>query len=810
MIFEEKIVQPKGVYKEVNSILISYMEKTRLTDVISLKNWSRKITCLLIGSSGLFSLEESKAQSYYERLGTSIHQNHMFIDLYRGWGGILRKNPVPTCTETNCKNATLDPNGWPTEDFSLPNIVDTRPFGIWNNGNADDPEKLFPDASGVYHISFKGSAELSSSEPKDRPNGNPFSYSVFQVRNQKYDPATNTSTAEIVLTKEDPQFIGIAFSKTKRTANSAEGTGVTDIKFVKAGHPLHTKQILDVQYMNALAPFKIIRTMDFMNTNGSNPYYGDADNTVDWNERVKPEDVVQRQKQGGAWEYYIATCNLVKKDIWINVPVHATDAYISELAKLLKNTLSPDLNIYVEHSNEVWNFGFQQYTYNRMAARNDSTDLATGKDLNDPSVKSYNITDGLSTAEIAAFTFRRHGKRTYQIMKIFESVFGNAAINTKVRGVFGWWDGLRTRDQYDQTLEWLNWKYGAPKNYLYAIAPTSYFDAKMVTKTETPQEIINLYNEDSDLKATDGEGTAQGKIIYFKNLASKWGLNIYPYEGGPGHTVGDLTNLGNKILAHRLPEMKEAIIRHSKVNTFGTGTWGYVNQLGLVGRGTRFGMWGALEDLNDFSHPKYQAYCELAGRCAGETNVFVETSKGKRTDTVYVFDKISSLELAAGVTTKPGTTLSKVEFYEGFNKIGDGILSAGKYKYTWQPQENGSYAITARVTDSKGVITLAQYASVDVSMSALGVSESTMEPNSIHIFPNPAVDKVSINLNTGSSVYDIAISNAQGNVVNKTTAMIEDGKDFEVSTESLKPGLYFINVSNESQKFVKKLVIGKK
>ena len=30
--------------------------------------------------------------------------------------------------------------------------------------------------------------------------------------------------------------------------------------------------------------------------------------------------------------------------------------------------LKPQLRVYLEHSNEVWNFGFPQYTYNKLAA----------------------------------------------------------------------------------------------------------------------------------------------------------------------------------------------------------------------------------------------------------------------------------------------------------------------------------------------------------------------------------------------------------------------------------------------------------
>lgn len=83
-------------------------------------------------------------------------------------------------------------------------------------------------------------------------------------------------------------------------------------------------------------------------------------------------------KHGWPWEYIILLANEVNKDIWINIPVSAsgslpypqpnceqdTSSYIYQLAMLLKSGneftsnkgLNNNLRIYIEHSNEVWNF----------------------------------------------------------------------------------------------------------------------------------------------------------------------------------------------------------------------------------------------------------------------------------------------------------------------------------------------------------------------------------------------------------------------------------------------------------------------
>ena len=39
------------------------------------------------------------------------------------------------------------------------------------------------------------------------------------------------------------------------------------------------------------------------------------------------------------------------------------DDYVTNLAKVLYNKLNPNLHVYVEYSNEVWNYGFSQASW---------------------------------------------------------------------------------------------------------------------------------------------------------------------------------------------------------------------------------------------------------------------------------------------------------------------------------------------------------------------------------------------------------------------------------------------------------------
>ncbi len=56
----------------------------------------------------------------------------------------------------------------------------------------------------------------------------------------------------------------------------------------------------------------------------------------------------------------IDLCNRLQKDMWICVPHNASNEYIQEMATLVRDQLDPSLTVYVEYSNELWNWIFGQ------------------------------------------------------------------------------------------------------------------------------------------------------------------------------------------------------------------------------------------------------------------------------------------------------------------------------------------------------------------------------------------------------------------------------------------------------------------
>jgi hypothetical protein len=156
--------------------------------------------------------------------------------------------------------------------------------------------------------------------------------------------------------------------------------------------PFHTA------FLDKIAPFKCIRFMNWMKTNGST--------VTSWSQRTPANwyDQSDNNTAGVAYEYLVELCNITQKDAWICIPHQATNAYMTQMAAFFKNNLNPSLHIWIEYSNEVWNWGFPQSNW--------VTD-------NGPSNISYP---------------RRYVERAMNLFSLFETEFGGT---TRLRRVLG-------------------------------------------------------------------------------------------------------------------------------------------------------------------------------------------------------------------------------------------------------------------------------------------------------------------------------------------------------------------------------------
>lgn len=510
-----------------------------------------------------------------------------FIDLaltLRPWEVLTADD----CPENNaeCRLAPLDEDGWPVSDARTV-FFDTRPFGLWWGADqancplcADGDFQV--DMSGTYRLTFQGQARITSVETETR------------IQNQVYDPASNLTTADVVV-RPGQGLLFLAFNDTRRTAGSPAGSGITGLHLIRPGWDANTRETINPAFIDALAPFGTLRFMNWTGGNNIDPGFNALDNTLEWSERNLPGRL-QTRGEGVAWEYVIEVANRARKNLWVNIPIHASDDYIRGLAELLKRDLHPDAVIYIEYSNEVWNSLFSQYEYNRLAA--ESEVKAGNSNLDD---------DG--SVFIDGWALNRYARRLVEISRIFGQVFGTGTVNKRFRVVVSWF--ILQPGDFEHILAWVDQNYGPPGEFFYAIAGAGYFGAPLTANSTLDQVFDGMRM---------GSRTGLGGRIAMRKIAERWGLQLGMYEAGPDNS-GDLQFgrdsklLDTLIHAHRDTRMGELILYDFYNNWFAHPEvrGDIINFFTLQSAYSRWGMWGLTEDARDTKTAKYRALAQLSG-----------------------------------------------------------------------------------------------------------------------------------------------------------------------------------------------------
>jgi hypothetical protein len=332
--------------------------------------------------------------------------------------------------------------------------------------------------------------------------------------------------------------------------------------------------------------FSAIRFMNFTTANDADPAYPDS---IPWARRKLRGDASQSpmdaagKNEGAAWEYVIALANATKKDPWINIPVSASADYVRQLATLLKDSLDPALNIYVESSNEVWNNIFGQQAYNAAQA------AARG------------ITE-----------HQNHARRTVELAQAFQGVFGSGSLNQRVRVILcshqpmlKWW--------VDPMIQYVQQNFGTPSNYLYGISSQAYFTIAARAGESVAKILADARVQIAGQIIDTGVNEA-GRTQWIDRAKA---LNLpggyLVYEGGPHPPIGDLTNLANRIRADRDSGMGE-LLKYNYGDAFLDLGGTLAMQFTLSSGYNRYGNWGLTDDVNftDRNY-KYRALKSLVG-----------------------------------------------------------------------------------------------------------------------------------------------------------------------------------------------------
>jgi hypothetical protein len=166
------------------------------------------------------------------------------------------------------------------------------------------------------------------------------------------------------------------------------------------------------QFLTDLEPYTVLRFMDWNLVNEEpNPQ-------ATWSTRKKKGEV--QTSEPIAYEWQLDLCNRTLKDCWLTVPTGADETFRNNLAQLVFANLSPQLRIYVEYANEVWNGSFPQF----------DTILTRSTEL------------GLAGTEDWEKVARGYVYESIRLWEAFEKVFGaNSPRLVKVLAGQAAWDG---------------------------------------------------------------------------------------------------------------------------------------------------------------------------------------------------------------------------------------------------------------------------------------------------------------------------------------------------------------------------------
>lgn len=120
-----------------------------------------------------------------------------------------------------------------------------------------------------------------------------------------------------------------------------------NMRFVKAeNEKLSKTELFTPEFKERWKNVNTIRFMDWTHTNPTKLSY--------WGDRPMPGWRTYA-KHGAPWEDIIALCNELQVNAWINIPHLADDDFIKRTAEMFRDQLDPNLGVYIEFSNEVWN-----------------------------------------------------------------------------------------------------------------------------------------------------------------------------------------------------------------------------------------------------------------------------------------------------------------------------------------------------------------------------------------------------------------------------------------------------------------------
>lgn len=239
------------------------------------------------------------------------------------------------------------------------------------------------------------------------------------------------------------------------------GEYIRNIRIVHADYEAlaDSGELFDPDWLKIVSDVKLVRFMDWMDTNGSSiTDFADFRNG-DWYSFYGKYGA---PTFGVPLEIMVDLANRLGADPWFCIPHMATDACVQAMAEYIRDNLDAGLVAHIEYTNEMWNFA-PAFTQTAWA-----------------SAQALALWGTTPVGGQAASNLDYQAMRTTEVMKIVKDVF--VGQTHRVKTILGlqngnaWWLENRMLDPI--TANALGWQGGVPlvpKDWIDAVAVSSYF-----------------------------------------------------------------------------------------------------------------------------------------------------------------------------------------------------------------------------------------------------------------------------------------------------------------------------------------------
>lgn len=253
--------------------------------------------------------------------------------------------------------------------------------------------------------------------------------------------------------------------------------------------------VFNPDYLNFMKDFRAMRFM---------PMSGITRNPLQhWTQRPRMAQATWGGgygSRGAPLEIMVALANRLHKDAWFNIPHAADDDYVRQFATYVRDNLDPDLKIYLEYSNEVWNPTFTHAEYTQQQG----------------------IALGLSRDAVEAGQ-RFYSRRAREVFRAWEAIFGG---RERLVRVIGGWD---THPDFAQTVL----AYENTYRDVDALAIAPYFSGK-IQDLRQAHSVDEVFQQLTDPHVNRSLPDVLQKVRAHVELARQFGVDLIAYEAGQG------------------------------------------------------------------------------------------------------------------------------------------------------------------------------------------------------------------------------------------------------------------------------------